>query len=157
MATRGGERFRPTSTNRLAKQLARNGSDGTRTRGLRRDRPDRRRLSRSPTLRESGRQVFCRHVARNGKRHPEFTVTLQQPLRSNEREANDVALAVEADGVALRRLVEVGGACGIADVEVEHVSVGVVFDTVEVMIRPLVALSKATTTFSQRLGPEPAR
>jgi len=55
------------------------------------------------------------------------------PLRPNEGQANDVALVVEAYGMALGCLVEVDRLGGIADVEVEHVRFGVVLDASKVM------------------------
>jgi len=57
-------------------------------------------------LREGGCELLRRHVACYRERHSQLAVTLEQPLRPNKGEADDMAFTVEAQGVALGRLVE---------------------------------------------------
>jgi hypothetical protein len=81
-------------------------------------------------LRERWGELIRWDVPGHRKRHPQLAVAVQQSLRPNEGEPDDVAVTVEADGVAVRRLVEVDRPGGIAHVEVEHVCVSVVLDAV---------------------------
>ena len=56
----------------------------------------------------------------------QLSLSLQQLLGTDQGQPDQLAVAIEANRVSLRPLVEVNRARGIADVEVEHVGAGVV-------------------------------
>ena len=61
-----------------------------------------------------------------GQRHDQLAVPVEQPLRVDERQADDLAARVEAQHVTLRSSSTVGRGLALADVQVEHVALLVV-------------------------------
>jgi hypothetical protein len=66
-----------------------------------------------------------------GQRDSELALTLQQPTGVDDRQADDAPVSVEAQHVTFECLFAVGRRLALADVQVEHVAVGVIGGVVE--------------------------
>ena len=66
-----------------------------------------------------------------GDRDDDRSRAVEQLLGVDDRDADELAVPVEAQGVSLGGLVEVDGLVRLAHVEVQHVDIGVVVDAVE--------------------------
>lgn len=80
---------------------------------------------------ERGRHGVGVDVDNLRKRDRDLAIPVDQRLGADDRHADQASIGVEAQRVALGRLVEVNGRRRVAHVQVEHVAVGVVEDVVE--------------------------